>query len=1144
MSDFSGKQFGPYEILGVLGTGGMAEIYRARDTRLGRQVALKLLSDRLTQDADAVSRFITESHAASALNHPNIVTIYEAGEIEGHHCIVMELVEGRTLRALLTDRQLPLGALPDIAGQIARALAAAHAAGIVHRDIKPENVMVRDDGYVKVVDFGIARLLPTVEATSTVSVTGSGIFVGTPRYMSPEQVRGESLTSASDIFSFGVVLYEWAAERHPFAGDSTIEMLQAITAASPLPASMFNAEIPVAFDAMLLEMLQKDPARRPRAVEVVELMQRGLAHGPHARGVGRRVERTRVGRQRERKELLAAVDHVATGGGLLVSVSGEPGMGKTTIVESVLRELEADGHTPWFIARGRCSERLAGAEAYLPLLEALHSLLEGDGRESVARVLKTLAPAWHLQLDVASNATAADLQDMKAGSQERLKRQLLSVVEELSRLRPVVLFIDDLHWADAPTVDLIAYIAAHFDRLRLLVIATYRGTELALAAHPFRGVSRELQGRNLSREIALEFLTRDDIAEYLALEFPNHRFPDDLPGLVHEKTEGNPLFMVDLVRDLRDRGLIAADGDAWVLAQPVLHVARTLPASIRSLIQRKLDSLEEDDRRLLTAASVQGVQFDAAIVAQALGADPIALEDRFDVLDRVHALLRVVGEAPLPDGTPSSQYRFVHALYQDGLYTSLRPARRAALSGAIARALAAAHARDTTAIASQLGFLFEAAGDRSSAARHFLAAAQKAADVFAYAEGIALARRGLEMLQSLPETPDRVQLELEMQLALGQAMTATKGYVAPEVEQAYTRARALCPHAGGQTTSLFRALQGLWRFYGVKPDLLAASELADELLALARGTGDNQLVAVAHLCFGGPLVHRACFADALQHMDEALSLYDPDQYRNHIALTGADLGVRCLIWSSLALWLLGYPDRARVRLDRALTRAQGLPHPFTQASAFCFAGWAHQYRREPAAVERYAAAALAVATEHGLGQWVPVAIMLRGWAIAEQGRARDGIDDLRRGLDVMKRSGAELNRPHFLSMLAEAYLRDMRPKEGLDVLDEACAIAEANHDRCWMPELVRLKGVMTLAASNSLDAAEASFREAIELARRQEAKLLELRAASSLTRLHAPGGQSGDASSIAPIYSWFSEGFDTSDLREAHALLSGTATSG
>jgi adenylate cyclase len=226
-----------------------------------------------------------------------------------------------------------------------------------------------------------------------------------------------------------------------------------------------------------------------------------------------------------------------------------------------------------------------------------------------------------------------------------------------------------------------------------------------------------------------------------------------------------------------------------------------------------------------------------------------------------------------------------------------------------------------------------------------------------------------------------------------------------------------------------------------------------------------------------------------------------------------------------------------------LTRAQVLPHPFTQASAFCFAAWAHHYRRDPAAVERYAAAALTVATEHGLGQWVPVAIMLRGWSIAAQGRARDGIDDLRRGLEVMKRSGAALNRPHFLSMLAEAYLHDTRPEEGLEVLDEARAIAEANQDRCWMPELCRLRGVLTLAASNSVDAAAASFREAIDLARRQDAKLLELRAASSLARLGAARGQSGDAYSIAPIYTWFTEGFDTSDLREAQALMSGAATS-
>jgi predicted ATPase len=1143
MTDAAGWRIGPYQILRSLSAGGMGEIYHALDTRLDREVAIKFLSEHLAKDPLAIDRFIREARAASALNHPNIVTIYEAGEHEGRRFIVMEFIKGKTLGTLLSEHQLPLSALPDIAGQIGRALSAAHAAGLIHRDIKPENVMVRNDGYVKVVDFGIARQqIAEVDTTDlTRGVTRSGTVIGTPRYMSPEQVKSEKLTSASDIFSFGLLLYEWATARHPFEADSAISMMHAITSESPLAAARLNPDVPAALDSLLLEMLQRDASRRPSAVEIVERLGQIAAGATGKRMAAPGVERRIVGRISESAQLRTAFETVARGRGQLVGVSGEPGIGKTALVENILHELVA-GETPGYFAHGRCSERFAGTEAYLPFLEALDSLLRREGHETVGRIVKALAPAWCPHLALVPDTVEVQPKKTRAGSRERLTRQLAAALEELARLRPLVMFFDDLHWADMSTIDLLAYLAARFDRMRILIIATYRPSELRRAGHPFLAVMQELQGRGLAREIALGFLGEDDVGHYLALQFPNHVFPAAFRLFIHDRTEGNPFFMVDLLNDLRDSGTIVRQDEGWGLVRAVPEIAREVPASIRSMIQRKIDALDEEDRRYLVAASVQGISFDTAIVATVLKIDPAAVEDRLDVLERVHGFVRFVGETSLPDGTASSQYRFVHALYQNSLYESLRPVRRAALSSDVGHALVTFYRGDATTIAAELAFLFEAAHDALNAARYFLAASQKTARVYAHGEAVLLGRRGVQILGTLPETPARAQLELDLQLVLGLSLTATKGYAAPEVEQAYTRARTLCQHAT-DAVHRFRVLEGLWRFYTVKPDLAMSATLAEQLLDLGRSADNDELVALAHTTFGTPYLHRCNFTGVLEHLEQALALYDPGRCQRYIDLTGADFEIRCHSWAALTLWLRGYSDRAYVRLERTLTRSSQISHPFSRAFALSLAAWHCHFRREPAAVQEHAEAALAVATEHALGQWVPVAFILRGWALAEQGRPQEGLDFLRRGLDMFKATGAELNRPHFLSMLAEAYWRQGQPEDGILVLDEALALAERNHDCYWKSEIVRLKGTLLLSASRPDGDAEACFHDAIKIARQQQARLLELRAVTSLSRLWQRQNRSTEAiAALTAACDWFTEGFDSFDLREAKLHLSELST--
>lgn len=1131
---------GSYEILGSLGEGGMGEIYRARDPRLGRQVAVKVLGHQLTKDPEAVARFIGEARAASALNHPNIVTIYEVGEFEGQHFIAMEFVQGTTLRALLTHSP-ELERFNDLASQIARALAAAHAAGIVHRDIKPENIMIRDDGYVKVVDFGIARLVrvPGEASDMPTSKTGPATLLGTPRYMSPEQIRGDRIDSASDIFSFGIMAYEWAAGRYPFEGESVVGVLGSIIDDEVLAPSRFSPGVSSAVEALILEMLQKNPARRPTAMEIVERLGRSATvETTSIPPATLSVEHERVGRQRESAELLSAFDSVVHGSGLLVGVSGEPGIGKTTLVEDTLRAIAARG-VPAYIARGRCSERLAGAEAYLPCLEAFDSLLKGDGRETVARILKALAPAWYAQLSAADSADASANLAAKAGSTERLKRELQACLEELSRLRPVVLFFDDVHWADASTVDLLMYVAARFDRLRVLIVATFRPNELRRANHPFLAVLHDLQGKGVGRETAVDFLTSNETAEYLERNFPNHQFPSELATLIQDKTEGNPLFMVDLVRDLRNRGVIAQRDETWELTQEMPSIARELPASIRSMIQRKIDALSDDDRRLLVAASVQGVRIDTAVIARALERDAGDLEEHLDRLDRLHGFVRLVGDERLPDGTQSSQYRFVHALYQNSLYESLRPVRRAAMSGVIAKALAGFYGNDSAPIATEVAFLFEAAQDHANAAQYFLQGIQKAIDVCGYREAAVLCRRGLRCASQMADKAAASHLELELQLALGLSLSATQGYAAPEVEQVMTRARDLCAQAG-DPTRLFRALETLWRFYFAKDDLVRASELGQELLDIASSSTDARLQVVALASVGFPEIQRGHLSEGLVHLDKALALDLTDVGVKLGGVMATDNRVRALAWSSIALWLMGYADQAQARLTAMLERANAVGHPFTQAFACSIAGWCYHHRREPLALQRTAEKAQAVSTEYSFGGWLPVSQILLGWVMADQGQVNEGIGRMRKSIEQFKRTGAGINLPHFFSMLAEAHVKDEDFESGLAAIEEGIVFADRNDDVYWRPELLRLRGAVKLRlnAPGAEAEAEVAFREAIAAARQAEARVLELRATASLSRLWQLQGKREEAhAALSAAYGWFAEGFDGNDLREARSLL-------
>ena len=1148
-----------YRILSQLGAGGMGEVWLAEDTRLDRKVALKLLPAAFTRDAGRVRRFVQEAKAASALNHPNIVTVYDVGDTASGRFIVMELVAGRTLRAVIAEDNSTAGdadgarraeALLALGGQMAKALIAAHAAGITHRDIKPDNIMVRDDGYVKILDFGLARLVPVAsgeDAATLARETMPGQLMGTMKYMSPEQARSESVSHPSDIFSLGLIFYELATGRHPFTANSMVGLLNAIIADTPTLPSRLNQQLPADLERLILQMLEKEASKRPTAVEVDQSL---LAIGRQGEGgarVSQSSSRKIVGREKERAELRAGFANALAGRGSLLCVAGEPGIGKTTLVEDVLAELATEYQGT--IARGRCSERLAGTEAYLPLLEALESLLRGGSNPAMARAMKQIAPTWYAQvvpLSGSDEESARLLADVKAASQERMKRELANFLQSVAHQRPLVLFFDDLHWADVSTIDLLSFLAGKFDVMRVLIVVTYRPSDMLLAKHPFLQIKPDLQARGVCREVLLEFLNEAEIAAYLALEFPGHRFPPEFSRLIHAKTEGSPLFMADLVRYLRDGGVIALEASTqetdvprWTLAQVLPDIDRELPQSVRGMIERKIGQLSEEDRTLLTTASVQGYRFDSAVVAQALTLDADEVEERLEKLERIFALVRLTSEAEFPNRTLTLRYRFVHVLYQNALLTALRATRKATLSRAVAQALEGFYGDRTAGVATELALLWEAAREYTRAADYFLQAARNAAQVNAHREAVQLAERGLVALLKLPDTSERNRRELGLQLTLGFSLQSVLSWAAPEAGAAFTRARQLCQQMGDDPR-FFAALVGVWAYHLVRTQFGTAHGLCEQMLQLADQSQDPALLVVASMCWAKVYYFQGDLFSSQQLGKRALVLDRREYHDAYLVVYNEDGGLSARREQSFCLWMLGYPDRALALAYQAVTLAGQTSHPFSLGAAHRTTGAILSFVRDWPSSQQELEKVFALAEEHALGDILKHATTCHALNLAYQEPTEEALERTKQAIESLNAQGVMLSRTRYLARMGEVFWMAGRCAEGLAAVAEALALVELNGERVAEAEIWRVKGELLLkaAASNAQAEAERCYHQAITIARQQNAKSWELRAATSLARLWQRQRKTAAARQmLAETYGWFTEGFGTADLKDARALL-------
>src|SRR5262245_31220010 len=856
-----------------------------------------------------------------------------------------------------------------------------------------------------------------------------------------------------------------------------------------------------------------------------------------------------LGRQSELQKMRDCLDLAIEGERQIIFVTGEAGIGKTTLVEAFLEQSVDSGEI--LIARGQCLEHYGAGEAYLPVLDAFARLSRSSPQ--IVDFLRYHAATWLAQMP--SLIAAAERESLKAQTvgvtRERMLREMAEALEIIAAESPLLLVLEDLHSSDYSTLDLISYLARRRDAARFMLIGTYRPVEVILGEHPLKNVKRELVAHGLCKDLPLEYLSEEAISQYLAAKFSSHQFPRRLVRLIHRRTEGNPLFMVNAVEYLVQEKVIAEKDGAWKLLVDLSQVELGVPENIKQLIEKQIERLSPDERTVLEGASVVGMECSSVAIAAGLDMPNEWVEKQCEELARRHQFLSPAWLVELPDGTVTPRHRFNHVLYLEVPYRLVPPMRRSQIHRRIAEASVSIYGARATEIAAELAMHFQQSREWPRAVQYLSLAAENASRRSAHYEAIALARRGLELVELLPETPERAQQEITLRMILGVSLMAMKGFAAAEVEEVFKRAREL-GWLQGPTPQLFAMLWSLGLFYIFGGEMRSASMMAEQLLELGNDLKEPSLIMEAHRAMGVALLDIGKCTQALEHLGEATKLYE--KYRNHryTVFIGHDCKVVSECFAARALWALGYPDRALAKVNDALALARDLSHPQTLVVAAHFASQLHQLRGEPLPAHERAEEVITLADEYGLELWLAFGNINYGWAEFELGNTEKGIQQMRQGLAAYDATGARLWRPHFLGLLGGSLCRSERVDEGLSVLNEGIELAERTGESYSTAELHRLKGewimkaadAMTTGRSPLVAQAHASLAEALRVAQEQGTKSWELRVRMSLQLFdQEKNARRESRQALSDLYSWFTEGFDTADLKKARTLLSAVAVS-
>jgi tetratricopeptide (TPR) repeat protein len=795
---------GRYQVNKFLGAGGKKKVYLAHDTLLDRDVAFALIKTEKLDDASRV-RVIREARAMGRLgDHPNIVAIYDMGDHEGQPYIVIPVMPGGDVEGLIdkaTEHRLPIEQAVGIAKAICRGLEYAHGKGIIHRDIKPGNVWLSADGTAKIGDFGLAL------AVDLSRLTQPGMMVGTVTYMPPEQAMGGKVTAKADLYSLGSMLYEMVTGRPPFVGDDSIAIIGQHINTPPVSPTWHRADLPPALETLILQLLEKDPEKRPESAAVVlqalEAIEAGkikepLREVPAENPLYRRVF---VGREPELKQLQSAFDGAISGQGALMMVTGEPGIGKTALCEQLSTYVTLRGGRTLV---GHCYEAGSLSLPYLAFVEALRSYVLtrevkdlreelGSGASDVARIISEIRERLKLKL-----------RPQKDPEEERyrLLQAVTSFLSNAAAVQPMLVVLEDLHDADKGTLDMLTHVSRNLAGARLLIVGTYRDVEVD-RSHPLSAALAELRRVSTYGRVLLRGLNADEVRRMVE-SITRESIPWGLAEAVHRQTEGNPLFVQEVVRYLAEEGLIARKEGQWRPTRDT-PLEMSIPEGLRDVIGKRLSLLTPECNQLLSVASVIGREFALETLKAVAGID----EDIF-----VNALKEAVRLSVLEERSQRGlvRYRFTHAFFRQTLYDEIIAPQRLKLHRQVAHALETLYAKRLKEHAAELAEHFSHSTDPADLAKavsYAEMAAEKATNVYAYGEAVRLLEQAIKV-QEVLDSEDKAK-KCDLLLALGDALILAgeqKRVIKIEAPQALALAEAIADNTRASRACL-RAMAGL-----------------------------------------------------------------------------------------------------------------------------------------------------------------------------------------------------------------------------------------------------------------------------------------------------------------------------------------------
>jgi len=840
---------------------------------------------------------------------------------------------------------------------------------------------------------------------------------------------------------------------------------------------------------------------------------------------------TMVGRERELASLLSGLDDATSRRGRLFLISGEPGVGKTRLADEVATSADANRMA---IMVGHCSEH-DEAVAYLPFVEMLENFVDRASKcDSLRKALGEQASELARLLPKLKNilpelAPPLDLPPPQA--RRHLFNCFFDFVARIASEQPTLMILEDLHWADDSTLSLLDHLAQRLSDLSLMVIGTYRDAELDVTRPLAKTLEDFLRGR-LATRVGLKGLPRDEVGTMLN-NLSGQSPPAAVVGEMFAETEGNPFFVEELFRHLEEENRLYDSSGQFHSELKIGEL--DAPPSVRLVVARRLARLSDLTQEMLATAAVIGRFFSFEILQASMEADANSILECVEEAEKAGLVFSIAENS-------KARFEFSHELTRQAVLAGLSAARRQRLHLEVAEAIERTYSttaeskygRSLDDHVAELAHHYAHSANIWKAVKYLHLAGERAVACCAMVEAERHYMTALKLLDELPETPERDRRELALQLAVGPALMSVKGWAAPEVERAYMRGRKLGEQLG-ELAQLFPILYGLWVNHLERLEFRSAYQIGEELLLRAESAGDSTLLLQAHHAFGVTAHRMGRFQLAREHLETALSLCGAQRLRP----LGVDMEVVCLSQLAWTLWFLGYPDQALRMIHQAIEVARALSDPFSLIFAEIFLCYLQHHRRDVRALQKTAELVISICTEHGSAYGLAHGSIFLGVAMTEQGRGEEGLKQIQQGVAEHRAAGGEVNRSEFLYWLAEASCATGRLDEALDILNNALGVAQEKENLWLEAEIYRLRGEFLLRRndSNSKEAQDC-FQQGIEIARKQSAKSLELSATTSLGRLFAKRGRRKEARAmLAKIYGWFTEGFNTADMKDAKALL-------